>query len=277
MKVKKSNFYIKDIAQNSRGGIFQNKLSEFGNINVLGGAEIQRHGIIGIKGKVNLVDIENDAKSFINENSVLVQRIIAHIENPTDHIKITACFPENRNYAIVDTINQITFSDYNAKVFWLLFNSNLINWYSYRFILAKAIRTMQFDNPITNRIPIPRDIPQQPFIEKADQMLSLNKQLQETSDKFLRTCERKFDGLKLTKKLQDWYNLSYKDFIKELAKQKIKLSLSEEAEWADYFDQEKKNALEIQTQIETTDKEIDQMVYELYGLTEEEIKIVEAG
>ena len=33
----------------------------------------------------------------------------------------------------------------------------------------------------------------------------------------------------------------------------------------------------IQRQIELTDRQIDQLVYELYGLTDEEIKIVEAG
>jgi hypothetical protein len=32
----------------------------------------------------------------------------------------------------------------------------------------------------------------------------------------------------------------------------------------------------IQRQIDATDKQIDSLVYELYGLTEEEIKIVEA-
>ncbi len=31
----------------------------------------------------------------------------------------------------------------------------------------------------------------------------------------------------------------------------------------------------LQRQIEATDREIDQLVYELYGLTEEEIRIVE--
>jgi hypothetical protein len=31
----------------------------------------------------------------------------------------------------------------------------------------------------------------------------------------------------------------------------------------------------LQRQIDKTDKQIDQLVYELYGLTEEEIKIVE--
>jgi len=35
------------------------------------------------------------------------------------------------------------------------------------------------------------------------------------------------------------------------------------------------NASELKTQIDETDKEIDQMVYELYGLTDEEIEIVE--
>ena len=38
---------------------------------------------------------------------------------------------------------------------------------------------------------------------------------------------------------------------------------------------ESKKAREIKTQIETTDQEIDQMVYALYELTEEEIGIVE--
>jgi hypothetical protein len=34
--------------------------------------------------------------------------------------------------------------------------------------------------------------------------------------------------------------------------------------------------MEIQNQINITDKEIDKMVYKLYDLTEDEIKIVEA-
>jgi type I restriction-modification system DNA methylase subunit len=275
-KVNSSKKYIKDIASNSRGGIFQNRIGKEGDTMVLGGAEIQREGIIGIKGYVNKSTIQEDKKCFIKNNSLLVQRLIAHIENPTEHIKITACLPLNNNYAIVDTINQITFQkEYNANVFWCLFNSKLINWYSYRFILAKAIRTMQFDNPITNRIPIPDKINQQPFIEKADQMLSLNKELQEAISKFQRTIQRKFNLEDLPKKLQDWYLLTYAEFIKELAKKKVKLSLSEEAEWEEYFNQESKKAQELKAQIDATDKAIDAMVYALYGLSEEEIGIVE--
>ena len=43
------------------------------------------------------------------------------------------------------------------------------------------------------------------------------------------------------------------------------------------FETKKTEAQTIKAEIEKTDKEIDQMVYELYGLTEEEIKIVEGS
>ena len=41
------------------------------------------------------------------------------------------------------------------------------------------------------------------------------------------------------------------------------------------FDTKKVEAQNLKNQIDKTDKEIDQMVYAVYGLTEEEIKIVE--
>lgn len=43
----------------------------------------------------------------------------------------------------------------------------------------------------------------------------------------------------------------------------------------DIFDKEKEKALNLKNQIDQTDREIDQMVYTLYGLTDDEIKIIE--
>ena len=118
-------------------------------------------------------------------------------------------------------------------------------------------------------------IEQNPFIKRADLMLSSNKELQEILSKFQRTLQRKFNLDSLPKKLENWYELSFAEFVNELAKKKVKLSLSEEAEWEDYFLQEQQKAIAIKNEIVATDKAIDKMVYELYGLTEEEIKIVE--
>jgi hypothetical protein len=55
----------------------------------------------------------------------------------------------------------------------------------------------------------------------------------------------------------------------------MKLFFSKEAEWEDYFLQEQQKAVAIKNEIVATDKAIDKMEYELYGLTEEEISIVE--
>jgi hypothetical protein len=60
-----------------------------------------------------------------------------------------------------------------------------------------------------------------------------------------------------------------------LKKQNIKLSLLQQDEWEDYFTAYKSEINKLQSEIAATDKAIDQMVYELYGLTEDEIKIVE--
>jgi len=53
------------------------------------------------------------------------------------------------------------------------------------------------------------------------------------------------------------------------------MKLSEQAEWMQYFNEQKQKAQTLKAEIDKTDKEIDKMVYELYGLSEEEIKIVE--
>jgi len=123
------------------------------------------------------------------------------------------------------------------------------------------------------QIPIANPSPE--LAIQAERMLTLSKALQDQSIKFQRSIQRKFEVEELPKKLQDWYLLSYAEFIKELAKKKVKLSLSEEAEWEDYFNQESRKALELKATIDDTDKAIDKMVYALYGLSAEEIDIVE--
>lgn len=78
--------------------------------------------------------------------------------------------------------------------------------------------------------------------------------------------------------------LDFGDFVKELQKHKtqqpalagwkIKLSLKDQDEWEDYFASYKKEILELKSQIDNCDREIDEMVFDLYGLSEEERKVV---
>ncbi len=85
-----------------------------------------------------------------------------------------------------------------------------------------------------------------------------------------------------TNKLKNWYELDFGDFIKELNKaiKKVsgeKLTKTDEMDWMDVFETKKAEAQTLKAQIDKTDSEIDAMVYELYGLSEEEIEIVENG
>ena len=116
-----------------------------------------------------------------------------------------------------------------------------------------------------------------PFIQKADLMLELNKKLQELKQNFINELNLE----KIPTKLQKFEELDFDDFVKEYAKAK-KLKFADKLEernfkndWQRLFENDKKEVLEIQNQINITDKEIDQMVYKLYDLTEDEIKIVE--
>jgi hypothetical protein len=54
-----------------------------------------------------------------------------------------------------------------------------------------------------------------------------------------------------------------------------KLTKTDEMEWMEVFETKKADAQTFKSKTEKMDNEIDQMVYELYGLTENEIKIIE--
>lgn len=115
------------------------------------------------------------------------------------------------------------------------------------------------------------------YIQKADKMLSLNKQLQETKQNFLNEL-----GLeKIPQKLQNFEELTFDEFVKEYTKAK-KLKFADKLaernfkqEWQSLFENDKAITCKLQDEIAATDKEIDTMVYKLYNLTEDEIRIVE--
>ena len=164
-KMNVSKKYINDYCINKRGVGCQKYCVEDINSNeeyyfVLGGKHINRYYYPNIiKGYVEKKYIVND-NGFIKNNSILVQNIVAHIMNPVPHIKIIAMSSsilDNKDkYILVDKVNQLeNISSLDTRFILAIINSKLISWYSYRFIFSLAIRTVQFDNPTTSRIPMP--------------------------------------------------------------------------------------------------------------------------
>jgi REP element-mobilizing transposase RayT len=173
----------------------------------------------------------------------------------------------------------LTASDASVSLLFLtaVFNSSLAKlwiWYNCPELQGG---TREISKVYFEHFPVPQANDEQTatLAQYATARAQFTGNLQILTTKFARTIQRKFNFEKMTGKLQDWHLLSYTELIKELSKQKVKLSLSEEAEWEEYFALEKQKAQILKSEIENTNKQIDQMVFELYGLTKEEIKIVE--
>ena len=146
---------------------------------------------------------------------------------------------------------------------------------------------------------------QQPFIDWADTMLTLHRELHEKSESFLANIMVRYGvgntqlkndipntqlkpsvdergimsntrlqpsaWMKISRKLEKWWELDFAEFVKEL---KVKIWLEGQEELMSYFEKRASEVREIASRIEATDKEIDDMVFELYGLTEEERRVV---
>ncbi len=118
------------------------------------------------------------------------------------------------------------------------------------------------------------------FDHEVDHLLELNNDLNKKLLKFHSFLSSTYPSADLGSNLKKWFDLNFKRFIDELQKLNKKsngtvMNKLQEMEWMEVFETKKKEVLELKSEIEKTDKQIDQLVYALYGLTEEEIKIVE--
>ncbi len=115
------------------------------------------------------------------------------------------------------------------------------------------------------------------IVEWVTKMIELNTQFHAAAQKFLRYLESRFHPKKLSKKLTAFYDLEFDEFLAELAKQKVKLSKKDEFDLMELFEEQRETIGGLQTSLDKTDREIDRLVYQLYGLTEEEIRCVESS
>ncbi|TAH01862.1 MAG: restriction endonuclease subunit M [Sphingobacteriales bacterium] len=158
-----------------------------------------------------------------------------------------------------------------------ILNSKLINWlYQHQNFHMVNKPLAEVKVIFIERLPIVTSKDESYIIGKVELIMSEIKKLKKLNTDFSKLLMNNLFNLKRSSIFERPLNLdSALLFFKELERQKIKLSLSEQAEWLQYFEEQKAKALAIKTLINQTDKEIDKMVYELYELTEEEINIVE--
>ncbi len=206
-----------------------------------------------------------DAK-FVGER-ILVRQIPSKLP-----YAINAVFTEQE---FINDINSMIIQDIKLEPLFVLsiLNSRLISfWFNISF--NKFSRTIfpQFKVNELRRFPVPNDTSKQyDFVDKAKNMLSLNRDMQEKSSSFLKNIQAKYSVSKITRKLEKWWELDFTEFLKET---KISISLTEQEELMTYFEIRRTEVRSIDAEIRKTDMEIDNMVFDLYGLTEEERRVV---
>lgn len=236
--------------------------------------EVNRYNLNHKKG---LFSSSNYRESDIQKDKIVIKKICYNIEASID---FKGVLPINTTYCIKNN------DRINLRYLLTILNSKLLSFYARKKYINTSLQGGYIELRVfqVKQLPI-KDISlsaQQPFIDKADLMLSLNKDFQAQTQKLSTYISSQYNLEKLSTKLSNWYELDFPDFIKELNKaiktaKGTPLTKKDEFEWMELFQENKKKANELKTQIDQTDKEIDKMVYELYGLTEEEIKIVEGS
>ena len=111
----------------------------------------------------------------------------------------------------------------------------------------------------------------------ANQMLVLTEQRQTLVNQIIDLFKTDLGATKLTDKIQNWPALDWPALLDELKKQKVGVSLTKQMDWKIFYADQRAKALDLQTQRAATDRQIDELVYVLYGLTETEIALVEGS
>ena len=170
----------------------------------------------------------------------------------------------------------------SSKTLLCILNSKVVWKFLLSICVVRSGSYIEVKPQYFEQIPIPEFKNEIEFENKADLMIGYVSSFQQLESKFQKYFSSKFSLDKLSKKLQNWHQLSFAEFITELNKAiktagQTPLTKKDEFEWLDLFEENKTKAQTLKSQIETTEKAIDKMVYELYGLSEEEISIVESN
>ena len=206
-------------------------------------------------------------KNPVNIPKILVQ----YIRKLSMKRRIIAAHDERGEYYPLNNFSFIAEKKEKNNLSYLLaiLNSDLINFYFTHVFIDYNIKPKYLE-----KIPI--------IIDNVEKITEKSKKIQElttieltTSTKFLSRLSNNL-SVQITRNIKQFHNLTFSDFFNELKKQKVALSLEEQDEWEGYFNKYKTELRYLKDEIEKTDNEINLMVYKVYGLTKEDINVIEA-
>jgi len=135
----------------------------------------------------------------------------------------------------------------------------------------------QVKKVFVERFPIVVAEDQSTVISLVDRLLETNQARFDKSKHFIEFLSTMYEPKSISEKLLEFYKMDFKSFINELKKQKVKLTPKQEMDLMPLFQEKSLELSNLSQEINKLDAQLDEVVYKLYGLNEEEIKIVESG
>ncbi|MDR1485361.1 MAG: N-6 DNA methylase [Planctomycetaceae bacterium] len=182
--------------------------------------------------------------------------------------------PGKSTMIILDEKNDIT----KLRAVMVLLNSKFVIYYiGKKYRGATYNQGVTFTKEMILNLPCPKKFNKyiNQFAKLSTKREKITPQLIGERIKFSHRIQDNLQGTPITDTLKRFDDLDFTQFVNELTKQKIHIPIKRQNEWEKFFNHSQSKCRNITKQINNIDSEIDQLVYELYGLTEEEIKIIE--
>lgn len=204
-------------------------------------------------------------ENFLVEKKIVIQDIATQITATIDSEK----------FLCNDTLNIIysLSKGYSFEYILCLLNSKLINvWFKKMYPAGLHIKTNQLE-----QIPIPFiDIENQnQYIYLANTLLELKSRLQDEKDSFFQLLCKNIGVVKISGTISKFEQMNFSEFTTELHKQKKQFSDKELNKWEQCFNQYSEICHMLSKEIEITENRINILVYHLYGLTYDEVLVVD--
>lgn len=170
----------------------------------------------------------------------------------------------------------ITINDkkYSYEFLLGILNSALIKYYLHSIAPLKQGGYYTYSSNILNSIPIIESNYQNQteITEKVHEIIISSRKAEDKKENFVKLIKQEFELTKPSNKLGKFYELTFDEFLKTTKLEKV--SLNKKEELLIFFEKHKQELLEIKEKIKIAEEEIDQTVFDLYGLTDEEKSII---
>lgn len=162
----------------------------------------------------------------------------------------------------------------NSKYLLAILNSSLFRFFMQNIAISRRGGYHEFKTQYITQFPVKNitSTEEVKFNSKTDEVLRLSKDLQATTNNFKNLISSEFGLVKWPSKLNKWWKLDLIEFVNVL---KVKLSLQQKDELLKFFEKYRMECTELDTKIQESSNEINQLVYKLYGLNEAEVAIIE--